>query len=170
MCRFKFIMQVNVMRYFFIFYFILFFFSSNLKASAFTEIFGSEGAAGINNPKMRSLSYAFQYLTLSGSIGYLGKQLFDSGFFSPFNIVPDEIINLSPLGYKDYFSTNTHNANILSVKAKSDQINLVNNFRNEMNNNAFSFKSIEFRNNGNFNKSIYNLSERDQLISRYLND
>ena len=59
---------------------------------------------------------------------------------------------------------------MLSVKAKSDQINLVNNFRNEMNNNAFSFKSIEFRNNGNFNKSIYNLSERDQLISRYLND
>jgi hypothetical protein len=158
------------MRYFFIFYFILFFLGSNLKASAFTEIFGSEGAAGINNPKIRSLSYAFQYLTLSGSIGYLGKQLFDSGFFSPFNIVPDEIINLSPLGYKDYFTTNTHNANILSVKARSDQINLVNNFRNQMNNNTFSFKSIEFRNKGNFSKSIYNLNERDQLIDRYLND
>lgn len=163
-------MQVNVMRYFFIFYLILFFLGSNLKASAFTEIFGSEGAAGINNPKIRSLSYAFQYLTLSGSIGYLGKQLFDSGFFSPFNIVPDEIINLSPLGYKDYFTTNTHNANILSVKARSDQINLVNNFRNQINNNTFSFKSIEFRNNGNFSKSIYNLNERDQLIDRYLND
>jgi hypothetical protein len=158
------------MRYFFIFYFILFFLGSNLKASAFTEIFGSEGAAGINNPKIRSLSYAFQYLTLSGSIGYLGKQLFDSGFFSPFNIVPDEIINLSPLGYKDYFTTNTHNANILSVKARSDQINLVNNFRNQINNNTFSFKSIEFRNKGNFSKSIYNLNERDQLIDRYLND
>ena len=163
-------MQVNVMRYFFIFYLILFFLGSNLKASAFTEIFGSEGAAGINNPKIRSLSYAFQYLTLSGSIGYLGKQLFDSGFFSPFNIVPDEIINLSPLGYKDYFTTNTHNANILSVKARSDQINLVNNFRNQMNNNTFSFKSIEFRNNGNLSKSIYNFNERDQLIDRYLND
>ena len=96
--------------------------------------------------------------------------MFDSGFFSPFNIVPNEIINLSPLGYKDYFTTNTHNANILSVKAKSDQINLVNNFRNQMNKNAFSFKSIEFRNNGNFTKSIYNLNERDQLIDRYLND
>ena len=62
------------------FYFILFFLGSNLKANAFTEIFGSEGAAGINNPKIRSLSYAFQYLTFSGSIGYIGKQLFDSGF------------------------------------------------------------------------------------------
>ena len=68
-------MQVNVMRYFFIFYFILFFLSSDLKANAFTEIFGSEGAAGINNPKIRSLSYAFQYLTFSGSIGYLRKTI-----------------------------------------------------------------------------------------------
>ena len=163
-------MLVNVMRYLFVFYFILFFFNSDLKANAFTEIFGSEGAAGINNPKMRSLSYAFQYLTLSGSVGYLGKQLFDSNFFSPFNIVPNEIINLSPLGYKNGFSTNTHNANILSVKAKSEQINFINNFKSEMNNNAFSFKSIEFRNKGNFTKSIYNLNERDQLIERYLND
>ena len=103
----KFIMQVNVMRYFFIFYLILFFFSSNLKASAFTEIFGSEGAAGINNPKIRSLSYAFQYLTLSGSIGYVGKQLFDSGFLSPFNLNPESINSLSPLGYNNYFKINT---------------------------------------------------------------
>jgi len=163
-------MLANVMRYFFILFFILTYVSSDLKASAFTEIFGSEGAAGINNPKIRSLSYAFQYLTLSGSIGYVGKQLFDSGFFSPFNIIPSEIINLSPLGYKESFSTNTHNANILAVKAKSDQINLINNFKNQMNNNTFSYRSIEFRNNGNFTKSIYNLSERDQLINRYLND
>ncbi len=157
------------MRYFFVLFFTLFF-NFDLKANAFTEIFGSEGAAGINNPKIRSLSYAFQYLTLSGSVGYLGKQLFDSGFFAPLNIVPDEIINLSPLGYKKSFTTNTHNANILSVKAKSDQINLINNLKNKLNDNAYSYRSIEFRNNGNFTKSTFNFSERDQLIERYLND
>lgn len=157
------------MKYFFVLFFTLFF-NFDLKANAFTEIFGSEGVAGINNPKIRSLSYAFQYLTFSGSVGYLGKQLFDSGFFAPFNIVPEEILNLSPLGYKESFTTNTHNANILSVKAKSDQINLINNFKNKLNNNAYSFRSIEFRNNGNFAKSIFNYSERDQLIERYLND
>ena len=157
------------MKYFFVLFFTLFF-NFDLKANAFTEIFGSEGAAGINNPKIRSLSYAFQYLTLSGSVGYLGKQLFDSGFFAPFNIVPDEVLNLSPLGYKESFTTNSHNANILSVKAKSDQINLFNNFKNKLNDNAYSFRSIEFRNNGNFTKSIFNHSERDQLIERYLND
>ena len=144
--------------------------NENLKANAFTEIFGSEGAAGIKNPKIRSLSYAFQYFTLTGSLGYVGKQLHDSGFFSPLNLYPDSISNLSPLGYKDYFQINTHNANHLAVNASVDKINLINNFKNELTNNKFSFNSIEFRNNGNLSKSIYNLDERDQLIERYLND
>ena len=162
--------MVNGMRFFLVFLVCSFMMYQNLKANAFTEIFGSEGASGIKNPKIRSLSYAFQYLTLSGSIGYVGKQLLDSGFLSPLNLNPDSIINLSPLGYKDYFQINTHNANHLAVKASVDEINLINNFKNELTNNKFSFSSIEFRNNGNLSKSIYNLDERDQLIERYLND
>ena len=162
--------KVSGMRFFIAFLVFSFMMNENLKANAFTEIFGSEGASGIKNPKIRSLSYAFQYLTLTGSIGYVGKQLFDSGFLSPLNLNPDSISNLSSLGYKDYFQINTHNANHLAVKASVDEINLVNNFKNELTNNKFSFSSIEFRNNGNFSKSIYNLDERDQLIERYLND
>ena len=158
------------MRFFLVFLVCSFMMCQNLKANAFTEIFGSEGAAGLQNSKVRSLSYAFQYLTLSGSIGYVGKQLLDSGFLSPLNLNPDSISNLSPLGYKDYFQINTHNANHLAVKANVDKINLINNFKNELTNNKFSFNSIELRNNGNFSKSIYNLDERDQLIERYLND
>ena len=158
------------MRFFIAFLVFSFIMNENLKANAFTEIFGSEGAAGLQNSKVRSLSYAFQYLTLSGSIGYVTKQLHDSGFFSPLNLTPDSISNLSPLGYKDYFQINTHNANHLAVKASVDEINLIKNFKNELTNNKFSFSSIEFRNNGNFSKSIYNLDERDQLIERYLND
>ena len=158
------------MRFFLVFLVCSFMMCQNLKANAFTEIFGSEGAAGLQNSKVRSLSYAFQYLTLSGSIGYVGKQLLDSGFLSPLNLNPDSISNLSPLGYKDYFQINTYNANHLAVKASVDEINLINNFKNELINNKFSFNSIEFRNNGNFSKSIYNLDERDQLIERYLND
>ena len=150
---------------------LIFLFSDkSVQANAFTEIFGSEGAAGINNSKIRSLSYAFQYLTLSGSIGYVGKQLFDSGFLSPLNLKPDSINNLSPLGYNDYFKINNHNANILAVKASVDEINLANNLKNQLTKNKFSFKSIEFRNNTNFSKSIYNFEERDQLIERYIND
>ena len=95
--------MVNGMRFFVFLSIFLFLSHKSVQANAFTEIFGSEGAAGINNPKIRSLSYAFQYLTLSGSIGYVGKQLFDSGFLSPLSLNPDSISSLSPLGYKDYF-------------------------------------------------------------------
>ena len=158
------------MKFFLVLLIFLFFSEKNVKANAFTEIFGSEGAAGINNPKIRSLSYVFQYLTLSGSIGYIGKQLFDSGFLSPLNLNPDSINSLSPLGYNDYFKINNHNANILAVKASVDEINLANNLKNELKKNKFSFKSIELRNNTNFSKSIYNFEERDQLIERYIND
>ena len=60
----------------------LFWFNQSL-GNTFSEVFGSEGAAGIQNPKTRSLSYTLQYLTLSGSIGYVVKKLNDSGFFEP---------------------------------------------------------------------------------------
>ena len=162
--------MVSGMRFFLIIFLCIFLLSHNVKANAFTEIFGSEGAAGIKNPKIRSLSYAFQYLTFTGSIGFLGKQLFDSGFLSPLNLTPDSINNLSPLGYKDHFSINNHNADILAVKARVDEVNFVNNFKNDLTKNKFSFRSIEFRNNGNFSKSIYNYDEIEKLIERYIND
>ncbi len=162
--------MVSGMRFFLFILVFIFTLNQNVKANAFTEIFGSEGAAGIKNPKIRSLSYAFQYLTFTGSIGYVGKQLFDSGFLSPLGLTPESINNLSPLGYKDNFTINSHNADILAVKARVDEVNLVNKYKNELTKNKFSFRSIEFRNNSNFSKSIYNLDERDQLIERYIND
>ena len=66
---------------------------------------------------------------MSGSIGYVGKQLFDSGFLSPLSLNPDSINSLSPLGYKDFFKINNHNANNLAVKASVDEINLANNLK-----------------------------------------
>ena len=162
--------MVSGMRFFLFILVFIFTLNQNVKANAFTEIFGSEGAAGIKNPKIRSLSYAFQYLTFTGSIGYVGKQLFDSGFLSPLGLTPESINNLSPLGYKDNFTINSHNADILAVKARVDEVNLVNKYKNELTKNKFSFRSIEFRNNSNFSKSIYNLDERDELIERYIND
>ena len=91
-------------------------------------------------------------------------------FLSPLSLNPDSINSLSPLGYKDFFKINNHNANNLAVKASVDEINLANNLKNQLTKNKFSFKSIEFRNNTNFSKSIYNFEERDQLIERYIND
>ena len=64
-------------------------FCSQLKSNTFSEVFGSEGAAGIENPKTRSLSYTLQYATLAGSIGYVLKNLHDSSFLDPFGLPPD---------------------------------------------------------------------------------
>ena len=96
------------MRIFFKTLIVCIFFSSTVKANAFSEVFGSEGAAGIGDSKIRSLSYTFQYFTLVGSLGYVAKQLYNSGFMEPLGLMPDSIHNLSPLAYKDNFLINKY--------------------------------------------------------------
>ena len=146
------------------------FFSSAVKANAFSEVFGSEGAAGIGDSKIRSLSYTFQYFTLVGSIGYVAKQLYNSGFMEPLGLMPESIHNLSPLAYKDNFLINKYNASAYAVGEKIENLNMLNDFNVEAAKNSFSFRSIESRNNFNFNKSTQLNIERNELINRYLND
>ena len=152
---------------------ILFFsilFSSTVNANAFSEVFGSEGAAGINQSKMRSLSYTFQYFTLVGSIGYVAKQLHNSGFMEPLGLMPESIHNLSPLAYKDSFLINKYNASAYAVGEKIENLNMLNDYNIKAAKNPFSVKSIETRNNFNFNKSSSFNIERNELVERYLND
>ncbi len=146
------------------------FFSSTVKANAFSEVFGSEGAAGIGDSKIRSLSYTFQYFTLVGSIGYVAKQLYNSGFMEPLGLMPESIHNLSPLAYKDNFLINKYNASAYAVGEKVENLNMLNDFNVEAAKNSFSLRSIESRNNFNFNKSSQLNNERNELINRYLND
>lgn len=158
------------MKFFVAFLFFLCISSHDVNANAFSEVFGSEGASGINNSKIRSLSYTFQYFTVVGSIGYVAKQLFDSGYLEPIGLVPESISNLSSLAYTPGFSINEHNAKIIAVNQKTNEINLINDYAKEMNKNPFSSKSIEFRNNSNFKNSIFKKDQRAELIDRYLNE
>ena len=91
--------------------------SHDVNAMPFQR-FLTEGASGINNSKIRSLSYTFQYFTVVGSIGYVAKQLFDSGYLEPIGLVPESISNLSSLAYTPGFSINEHNAKIIAVNQK----------------------------------------------------
>ena len=150
--------------------FFCIFLSSTVKANAFSEVFGSEGAAGISQSKIRSLSYTFQYFTLVGSMGYVAKQLYNSGFMAPLGLTPESIDNLSPLAYKNNFLINKYNANAYVVGEKIENLNMLNDFSVEAAKNPFSFRSIESRNNFNFNKSTQLNNERNELINRYLND
>ena len=146
------------------------FFGSTVKANAFSEVFGSEGAAGIGDSKIRSLSYTFQYFTLVGSIGYVAKQLYNSGFMEPLGLMPESIHNLSPLAYKDNFLINKYNASAYAVGEKVENLNMLNDYNIEIAKDPFSVQSIESRNNFNFNKSSSLKIERNELIDRYLND
>ena len=150
--------------------FFCIFLSSTVKANAFSEVFGSEGAAGIGQSKIRSLSYTFQYFTLVGSIGYVAKQLHNSGFLEPLGLMPESIHNLSPLAYKDSFLINKYNASAYAVGEKIENLNMLNDYNIKAAKNPFSIKSIESRNNFNFNKSSSLNFERYELVERYLND
>ena len=130
------------MRFLLTFFCIFFLFQSSVKGNAFSEIFGSEGASGINNSKIRSLSYTFQYFTLVGSIGYVAKQLYNSGFMEPIGLLPSTISNLSSLAYGDDFIVNNHTANVYSVTENVEQINMINEYKKRLSVNKFSSQSI----------------------------
>ena len=140
---------------------------SNLKSNTFSEVFGSEGAAGIENPKTRSLSYTLQYATLAGSIGYVLKNLHDSNFLDPLGLTPDSIKNLSKLAYKKNFLLDKHDANIISVNQRVDKLNYLVNVEKSLINKKYSSKMIELRNNNNFSKSILNSNNRNIVMERY---
>ena len=142
-------------------------FCSQLKSNTFSEVFGSEGAAGIENPKSRSLSYTLQYATLAGSIGYVLRNLHDSNFLEPLGLTPDSIENLSKLAYKKNFLLDKHDANIILVNQKVDKLNYINNMEKSLFNKKYSSRMIELRNNNNFSKSVINSNNRNILMERY---
>ena len=88
----------------------------------------------------------------------------------PLGLMPESIHNLSPLAYKDNFIINKYNASAYAVGEKIENLNMFNDFNVEAAKNPFSLRSIESRNNFNFNKSSQLNNERNELIKRYLND
>ena len=142
-------------------------FCSQLKSNTFSEVFGSEGAAGIENPKSRSLSYTLQYATLAGSIGYVLKSLHNSNFLDPLGLTPDSIENLSKLAYKKNFLLDKHDANTILVNQRVDKLNYLNNMEKSLLNKKYSSRMIELRNNNNFSKSVINSNNRNILMERY---
>ena len=50
----------------------------------------------------------------------------------PLGLMPDTINNLSPLAYKNPYSINSHNAQILAVKDQSNKLNLLNKLKNQL--------------------------------------
>ena len=148
-------------------FFIFLIFASPVNSNTFSEVFGSEGAAGIENPKTRSLSYTLQYATLAGSLGYVVKKLHDSGFLEPFGFEPNTFKSLSPLAYKKNFLVDKHSANIIGVSEKVDKLNYLNKLKIELSKKRFSSSAIEYRNNRNLSNSLKNFENRILVLERY---
>ena len=146
------------------------FFFFDAHSNSFREIFGSEGQSGVLNPKTRSLSYALQYLTVTGTTGYLLKQLHDNAFFEPLGIIPDSLIKGSPLAYGNYNVIDYHSANIIKINENVDKLNYSNKLKEDFFRNRYSTKSIEIKNNSNLLKSEIRKKERERLVNRYLDD
>ena len=50
-----------------------------------------------------------QTLILGSSIGYFSKKLYETGFFSPLGLIPNQIKSLSPLAYKNIYKNHKNN-------------------------------------------------------------
>ena len=149
---------------------LLSFLFKDVQSNSFTEIFGKEGESGVLNPKTRSLSYALQYLTVTGTAGYFLKQLHDNAFFEPFGFTPDSLVKSSPLAYGKSEIIDSHTANIIRINQKVEKMNYSNLLKEELIKNRYSSRSIEIKNNSNLSNSEIRLLERERLTKRYLND
>lgn len=145
---------------------ILFFFFSDIKAGSFSELFGSEGAAGVSNSKSRSLSYSMQYIAFSGVTGYVFKQLYETGFLEPVGLVPEYYKKLSPLVYDK--KKNIPKTDFYLRKSK-DKINLINDIetaKNSLKSKTY-LKNLKNQRNFEFNNVLLNERRISNLIERY---
>jgi hypothetical protein len=141
-----------------------------VQSNSFTEIFGSEGEAGVLNSKTRSLSYALQYLTITGTTSYFLKQLHDNAFFEPLGFTPDSMVRGSPLAYGKSEIIDSHTANIVRINQKVQKMNYANQLKENFIKNRYSSRSIEIKNNSNISSSEIRFLEREKLTRRYLDD
>ena len=142
----------------------------DVNSNSFTEIFGKEGESGVLNSKTRSLSYALQYLTITGTAGYFLKQLHDNAFFEPLGFVPDSLVRSSPLAYGKTEIIDSHTANIIRINQKVEKLNFSNQLKENFIKNRYSARSIEIKNNSNISNSEIRFLSRERLTKRYLDD
>ena len=144
---------------------------SNSKANSFSELFGSEGAAGIANSKTRSLSYTLQYLSLVGASTYLVDRLYNDGFLIPFGFQPDSYANkLSPLAYGKKKFLKNYNPGLAEIKDIINQRNdvMLQNKKLFLKEPDFAF--INKEKNMLYDNFLINKNNREFLIENYLNE
>ena len=146
------------MRIIFFSYFIFLMYYKSVYAGAFTESSAaSSSSSGLSAPT--STLIPIENLAITGSI-YLGKQIYDSGGFATFRLIPESFKKSSTIAYKESFEINSSLLKIKLCKENIDQINYLNN-TNGSSKFSSSSSSCFISNNKNFNKE--NLTALDYL-------
>jgi len=157
-------------RFIFYIFLLIFFTAGNIKAGSFSELFGSEGASGIANPKTRSLSWTMQYLTFTGATGLILNNLYNTGFFEPFGLQPEIYKEMSPLAYDKSLFTKSVNNNLRNSKDIIFRKNEILQINNNVLLKQPQFSMIKKENEVLFNDYIIKKENRDLLIRRLFDE
>ena len=144
----------------FYFFFVFKFNSAHSTSTTFEQnlISNNKSNSGLINSAQSSPN--FQSMAIASSIGIIGKKLFDYGFFTPLDLVPEQIKILSPLAY--YGKTEF-----------SQPPTFENSCKNKLNNlSMHEEKKIIFKDLRICNEfwKLKNISENQRLIDRYSNN
>ena len=102
----------------------------------------------------------FNTLVITGSISIVGEKLYQTGFLSPFGLVPDNIKNLSPIVFNTKSKPNISGINPICYDSNLNEKYINSEFEN-------TFFDIEIINKCNLIIEENNFKSIDNLISRY---
>ena len=102
----------------------------------------------------------FNTLVITGSISIVGEKLYQTGFLSPFGLVPDNIKNLSPIVFNTKSKPNISGINPICYDSNFNEKYINSEFEN-------TFFDIEIINKCNLIIEEDNFKSIDNLISRY---
>ena len=83
-----------------IIFFVISLLNLNLLAGAFTENTANANAAGISTVSKTVVPIPLQNIVIGTSLGYIGKQIYESGGMASIGLLPEGIKKLSPLAYE----------------------------------------------------------------------
>ena len=102
----------------------------------------------------------FNTLVITGSISIVGEKLYQTGFLSPFGLVPNNIKNLSPIVFNTKSKPNISGINPICYDSNLNEKYINSEFEN-------TFFDIKIINKCNLIIEENNFESIDNLISRY---
>ena len=148
----------------FIFKFLVLFFVCESLCFASSTSFEQNLLFNNNNQSLKmntnkSIGH-FNSLVTTGSIIIVGEKLYQTGFLSPFGLVPDNIKNLSPIVFNTKSEPNISGINPICYDSNFNEKYINSEFEN-------TFFDIEIINKCNLIIEENNFKSIDNLISRY---